>query len=131
MWGVTLEINVTANFMLTDEAEPIGSMLTAFMEELDNGTAPAPVWSGLRSLDDLVGGFIPGQLIVICGRPGMGKSALTQTIALNAAMFIMTGGPGRRGCLSPVLRPTRGARVPARHPVAATPGRADRANPVP
>lgn len=42
--------------------------------------------SGLVDLDELTSGFQPGELIVIAGRPGMGKTALALTIARNAAV---------------------------------------------
>ncbi len=42
--------------------------------------------TGLASLDErLNGGLHDGQLIIVAGRPAMGKSAFTNTIALNVA----------------------------------------------
>jgi replicative DNA helicase len=41
--------------------------------------------SGFTDLDNHIGGFRPGQLIIIASRPGMGKSSLALNIALNAA----------------------------------------------
>lgn len=38
--------------------------------------------TGFGSLDRMLAGMTPGQLIVIAGRPGMGKSALAQAIIL-------------------------------------------------
>ena len=46
--------------------------------------------SGFRDLDELTGGFQPGNLIVLAARPSMGKSALVANIAENAAL---TGYP--------------------------------------
>lgn len=43
------------------------------------------VKSGLLSLDNLVPGFYPGELILLGGRPSMGKTAVALSIALNAA----------------------------------------------
>jgi replicative DNA helicase len=43
------------------------------------------VTSGIEGLDRLTGGFFAGQLIVIGGRPGMGKTALAVRLALNMA----------------------------------------------
>jgi replicative DNA helicase len=43
------------------------------------------VTSGLIDLDELLGGLHPSDLIVLAGRPGMGKTALATTIAFNAA----------------------------------------------
>jgi len=43
------------------------------------------VKTGLPWLDKITGGFKPSQLIVVGGRPGMGKTACGLTIAVNAA----------------------------------------------
>ena len=50
------------------------------------GGAIIGVPSGLVDLDNLTAGFHPGELIVIAGRPSMGKTALALTIARNAAV---------------------------------------------
>jgi replicative DNA helicase len=42
--------------------------------------------SGYRDLDDITGGFQPGNLIVLAARPAMGKSCLATCIAENAAV---------------------------------------------
>lgn len=41
--------------------------------------------TGIVSVDQLVGGFKAGELIVLAARPGQGKSALAMQIALNVA----------------------------------------------
>ncbi len=41
--------------------------------------------TGLARLDELLGGLQRGDLIIIAGRPGMGKSALAGQIGLNVA----------------------------------------------
>ena len=47
---------------------------------------PIGVMTGLRDLDGLTRGFRRGNLVVIAGRPGMGKSALAASIAQHAAL---------------------------------------------
>ena len=42
--------------------------------------------SGFKDLDELTGGFQPGNLIVLAARPAMGKSAMATNIAENAAV---------------------------------------------
>lgn len=43
------------------------------------------IYSGYPSLDQITGGFEDGDLIILAGRPGMGKSALGVSIALKLA----------------------------------------------
>jgi replicative DNA helicase len=45
-----------------------------------------PVTSGFVDLDALLGGFKPGDLIVLAARPGMGSSAMAMAFARNAAV---------------------------------------------
>jgi replicative DNA helicase len=42
--------------------------------------------SGFRDLDEITGGFQPGNLIIIAARPSMGKSALVTNMAENASI---------------------------------------------
>jgi replicative DNA helicase len=43
------------------------------------------VTTGLRDLDSKLGGLHPSDLLILAGRPAMGKSALAANIAFNAA----------------------------------------------
>lgn len=43
------------------------------------------VTTGFRDLDQKLGGLHPSDLIILAGRPGMGKTALATNIAYNAA----------------------------------------------
>ena len=45
----------------------------------------AGVATGLRDLDHTLGGLHPSDLIILAGRPSMGKSSLATNIALNVA----------------------------------------------
>ena len=51
------------------------------------------VTSGLRDLDGKLGGLHPSDLLILAGRPSMGKTALATNIAFNAAKaYMLTGG---------------------------------------
>ena len=54
---------------------------------MKNPTGLSGITTGLTDLDRLLGGLHDSDLIVLAGRPGMGKSALATTIAFNAARF--------------------------------------------
>jgi replicative DNA helicase len=46
--------------------------------------------TGLRDLDSKMGGLHPSDLIILAGRPGMGKTALATKIAFGAARWMLT-----------------------------------------
>ena len=48
--------------------------------------------TGLRDLDDKLGGLHQSDLIIIAGRPSMGKTSLATNIAFNAAKNIQESG---------------------------------------
>ena len=48
--------------------------------------------TGLKDLDDRLGGLHKSDLIIIAGRPSMGKTALATNIAFNAAKKIQENG---------------------------------------
>ncbi|HVM30019.1 MAG TPA: replicative DNA helicase, partial [Candidatus Limnocylindrales bacterium] len=57
------------------------------MEKLSReGTSLTGTPSGFRDLDEITGGFQPGNLIILAARPSMGKSALAANFAENAAV---------------------------------------------
>ena len=48
--------------------------------------------TGLRDLDDRLGGLHNSDLLIIAGRPGMGKTALATNIAFHAAQKLQESG---------------------------------------
>jgi len=48
--------------------------------------------TGLKDLDDRLGGLHQSDLVIIAGRPGMGKTALATNIAFNAAKKLQDNG---------------------------------------
>jgi replicative DNA helicase len=48
--------------------------------------------TGLRDLDDRLGGLHNSDLVIIAGRPGMGKTALATNIAFHAAQKLQESG---------------------------------------
>ncbi|WP_435640541.1 replicative DNA helicase [Micavibrio aeruginosavorus] len=51
------------------------------------------VTTGLRDLDEKLGGLHPSDLLILAGRPSMGKTTLATNIAFNAAnRYAQTGG---------------------------------------
>ena len=56
----------------------------------DEGIVGVP--TGLKDLDDKLGGLHKSDLVIIAGRPSMGKTALATNIAFNAAKKIQENG---------------------------------------
>jgi replicative DNA helicase len=50
------------------------------------GTSLTGTPSGFTDLDEVTGGFQPGNLVILAARPSMGKSALVADIAVNASL---------------------------------------------
>lgn len=71
------------------EAEPIMDIAIrcyGAAEERSRGGVSHAVLTGFRDLDQKTGGWKPGNLIIIGGRPGIGKTSLAVWLAMNAAM---------------------------------------------
>ncbi len=76
---------------LTRDLQPINEVLSTYYDRIyelsqrDEETLGVP--SGFIDLDRLLGGFQASDLIIIAGRPGMGKTAFMLTAAKNAAQI--------------------------------------------
>lgn len=72
------------------EAVTIGSVLTRVVESVqarfDSDGDMAGLSSGLDDLDAKTNGFMPGDLVIVAGRPSMGKTAFALNIAEHAAI---------------------------------------------
>lgn len=69
--------------------EAIGPVVQDTLEQLDklqNGQVERGVPTGFRSIDDVTQGLQPGQMVVVAGRPAMGKSTLGVDFARAASL---------------------------------------------
>ncbi|WP_228060179.1 replicative DNA helicase [Plectonema radiosum] len=55
------------------------------IEERHQGTALGGIPTGFYDLDAITSGFSPGDLVIVAGRPAMGKSAFAAQIGFNVA----------------------------------------------
>lgn len=60
--------------------------MTRVFAQIDNPALASGIRTGLAPIDDVTGGFMPGEMWIAAGRPGMGKSAVSNTAALNIGM---------------------------------------------
>lgn len=56
------------------------------IQEISNKDGLSGITTGFTKLDELTSGWQPSDLIIIAARPGMGKTALTLTMARNIAV---------------------------------------------
>src|SRR3546814_20993858 len=52
---------------------------------LDSGGTVSGITTGLDSVNAQIGGLHPSDLLILAGRPGMGKPSLATNLACNAA----------------------------------------------
>jgi len=72
-----------------DAVERAGAVMPrvrAQLVERQDRDGVAGLSTGFGSLDRMIAGLTPGQLVVIGGRPGMGKSALVQAMVLSSVL---------------------------------------------
>jgi replicative DNA helicase len=63
----------------------VGQFMDDVFERVEHPDRPIGIPSGWNGLDDLLGGWHKGDLVIVAGRPGMGKTSAMLTAALNAA----------------------------------------------
>lgn len=70
------------------EVEALGRLVQEVVAKLQasDGRSTTGVLTGFTDLDEITGGFQPGDFIIIAGRPSMGKTALALNIAENMAL---------------------------------------------
>ena len=73
-----------------DEAMKMTIEMASSAYKNDEGLVGVP--TGLRDLDDRLGGLHKSDLLIIAGRPSMGKTALATNIAFHAAKKIQEDG---------------------------------------
>lgn len=81
VFGVA-ERRVTANTVGMPEV--VGGVMERIRKAKEEGEVFG-MSTGLLDLDERIGGFRPGQLIVLAARPGNGKTAIAMTMAMNRA----------------------------------------------
>lgn len=66
--------------------EPVGAVLDRALAEVEDGGSGPVVSTGLADLDRVLTGLRAGNLVLVAGRPGMGKSTLALDVARDAAL---------------------------------------------
>ncbi len=86
--------NITQN-RLKGGFTQINPVILQALEKLEQtrsiGGSVIGVPSGLIDLDEITSGFQEGDLVIVAGRPGMGKTALALSILRNAALDAKVG----------------------------------------
>ena len=89
---VNLAVNEALSLEKTDEKNDCVSAYDAaedmlkMVDDIQNESYVEGVQTGFSEIDETMHGFLPGQMIVVAGRPGMGKSTLGMDFARHAAL---------------------------------------------
>ncbi len=84
--------NGSFNSSLTKFDEAVKQTIEMATAAYKNEEGIVGVPTGLRDLDDKLGGLHKSDLIIIAGRPSMGKTSLATNIAFNAAQKLLESG---------------------------------------
>jgi replicative DNA helicase len=75
---------------VSEDFAALGDMLQPTLDEIEaigaSGGEMTGVPTGFSDLDRLLNGLHPGQLIIVAGRPGLGKSTVSMDFARHAAI---------------------------------------------
>lgn len=66
--------------------EVLADLVADLQRKCDADSPITGLSTGFNGLDDMTSGFQPGDLVILAGRPGMGKSTLAQNIGERVAL---------------------------------------------
>jgi replicative DNA helicase len=91
-WAMTEITAITDRVVRSDDITPLSDVVRATLDDLERRQQARQagecigIPTGLQRLDALTGGWRGGQLVVLAGRPGTGKSAMMLHFARAAAV---------------------------------------------
>ena len=83
--GAEREILKLAEQRVTDEPTPIAADIAAMLKQMESED-PTGIGTTYFRLDEITGGMMPGELVLIGARPSVGKTALMLNIADRLAV---------------------------------------------
>ena len=87
LFDLATQGSVEGGFVTFDRA--LTDAVIAAERAFSRGAGISGLPSGLRDLDKRMGGLHPSDLLIVAGRPGMGKTALATKIAFGAAKHLL------------------------------------------
>lgn len=94
LYGLASEGTIDKRFVKIDS--PLAESINAINRAMKSGEKVIGITTGLLDLDEKLSGFHNSDLVILAGRPGMGKTAFALNLALNAASSLKKkhSGPG-------------------------------------
>ena len=83
------DVYAIGNAVTKQDARRVGDYMPDLLKKIETATENKGITgieTGIRQFDRHTGGLQSGELYILAGRPGMGKTALMMTWALNIAM---------------------------------------------
>ncbi|HEV8551150.1 MAG TPA: replicative DNA helicase [Polyangiaceae bacterium] len=77
---------VSANSSMVSAKDAIHKAFDILTETARRGGGVTGIETGFRELDRMCSGLHPGDLYIVAGRPGMGKTAFVMNLAVNVCM---------------------------------------------
>lgn len=81
-------LGLSASFVSSSKVEHIRDILPRVLIELNASLETGDVWykTGISDIDDLIGGFLLGEMIIMAGRPSMGKTSFALQVVRHIAI---------------------------------------------
>jgi replicative DNA helicase len=84
-------INLNSRIVMRNEIKSMSAVVGQKIDELENRIKSGDLMKGLKTgwltLDKYIGGWNKGNLVIVGGRPGMGKSALGLNFCVDGSPF--------------------------------------------
>ena len=74
---------IQGRFQEPDPPQLIGDVCREIVDSLDTVSPASTIYTGIHEVDSKIGGFRPGELVIVGARTGVGKTALATQIGLH------------------------------------------------
>lgn len=84
--AASIDLMSVNSLVLAKDYQKVDTVSNKLLTDWKNKDEQNGILSGIQGMDEVITGFRPGNLVIIAGRPGMGKSVIGANIAAHAVL---------------------------------------------